>query len=60
MADKAVVIATDPTLTVKLIGAGTTWPALLLAATAYLPAEGDVVTTLLLDNSTALVLGMFS
>lgn len=59
MADKAVVITTDP-LTVKLIDAGTTWPGLLLAAAAYLPSMGDTVTTLILDNGSALVLGPFS
>jgi hypothetical protein len=60
MADKTVVITTDPTLTVKLIDAGTTFPAVLLAATLYEPSQGDVVTALLLDDGRALVLGVFS
>jgi hypothetical protein len=59
MADRAIVTATDP-LTVQLIVAGTTLPGLLLAGTAYQPTMEDVVTCLLLDNSTALVLGMHS
>jgi len=60
MADKAVVITTDLTLTVKLIDAGTTFPAVLLAATPYEPSQGDIVTALLLDDGHALVLGVFS
>jgi hypothetical protein len=57
MADKAVVVQTDPELTVKLIVAGTTLPGLLLAGTIYVPTIEDVVTVLLLDNATALILG---
>lgn len=60
MADQAVVIATDPTLQVKLVDAGQTWPGLLLAGTTYTPTEGDVVTVLELANATALILGMWS
>ena len=60
MADKAVVITTEPALSVKLVDAGTTWPALLLAGTPYDPTQGDVCTVLLLADGRALVLGVWS
>jgi hypothetical protein len=59
MADQAVVLTVAP-LTVKLVDVGTIWPGTLFAFTAYLPVEGDSVTTLMLDNATMLVLGPWS
>ena len=60
MADKAVVVTTEPALSVKLLDVGTTFPAVLLVSTAYQPEQGDTVTALLLDDGHALVLGMWS
>ena len=60
MADKAVVVTTEPALSVKLLDAGTTFPALLLAAAPYDPTLGDIVTALLLADGRALLLGPWS
>ena len=60
MADQATVTQTFPALKVQLVDAGTIWPGLLLASSPYTPAEGDTVTVLLLANSSALVLGIWS
>ena len=59
MADRAVVLTTIP-LRVKLIEAGTTFPAVQITAALYEPAQGDVVTTLPLDDGHSLVLGLFT
>jgi len=55
-----VVVTTEPTLSVKLLDAGTTFPALLLAAAPYDPTLGDIVTALLLADGRALLLGPWS
>lgn len=46
MADRAVVMATDPELTVKVLTTEMEFPAVQIYGSSYHPARGDVVVVL--------------